>query len=159
MHGRIKALSAAFALSVVAGMTTGVSLAPAAEQFALSYSKIEFAIGGNVGALQKDGSSTIRVDISLHGLEPGHEYLVVGSRLTCRQTATMAVDGADFLVWQRTVKAAPGSDDVFRSGRVRARGRLATVKSVRVYERAGSRRPQRACGKAEAWVGIGAEAN
>jgi hypothetical protein len=87
----------------------------------------ETKIRGMVNARNVGHRRALRVDASLHGLEPGTAHRVVGSTRRCSQEDTAAAR-----VFTFDLETATASDDAYRGGRARRRGSLRTIRSVRI---------------------------
>jgi hypothetical protein len=95
---------------------------------------------GILNARQVGDSRTVRVNVSLHRLEPGTTYRVLVSRLPCSRTHVRSAR-----VLEIDLTTGPGSDDAQRLQRVRRTGSLRSLRSVRVFEHAGDVLEQRSC--------------
>ena len=92
-----------------------------------------------VGASQRADSSQINVIGSVHGLEPGTNYALLGSTLPCDQTH----DTNEPTVFRVNVKTDTDSDDIYGRRTVAALRPLSEVVSMRLFTVAG--REQRWC--------------
>jgi hypothetical protein len=82
-----------------------------------------------VVARQPNPDVKIRIVASLHDLDPGHDYVLVGSSHRCANA-----DEPGGRVFRAPIRAATRADDVFTKGRVAARMPLRTMRSVLYYD-------------------------
>jgi hypothetical protein len=110
------------------------------------------AARGVVYAVRPSRRGRLRVVASLHGLAPG-EYEIRGVARPCSQDVT----GAALERATRFRMSASWLDEHYGAQTVRATGRLATVRSLRVYEREQEADVvQRACARSAVFIGGGA---
>jgi hypothetical protein len=93
---------------------------------------------GCVAARQADGSNTIGVVGSIHGLTPSESYTLVGSTKPCAEAHTNEAQ-----VFRVNLRTDADSDDLFGSRSVNADLPLSQIRSVRLF--AQPRRQQRFC--------------
>lgn len=93
---------------------------------------------GCVAAAQADGSSTIHVLGSIHGLTPSENYTLVGSTKPCAEAHTNEAQ-----VFRVNLRTDADSDDLFGTKSVNADLPLSQIRSVRLFTQ--PRRQQRFC--------------
>lgn len=153
MSRRAKSLTLTVALGATA-IATGVSPANggrAVEANDKATPKLQLAVGvfprgeikGIVSAAQRGQRRRARLAVSLHGLEPGTSYRLVGSRQRCSTRARRSAEAdVPFTLNFELVRAM---QDVFVTELVGTNGSLRTVKSAQIYEMGSGGRSRVAC--------------
>jgi hypothetical protein len=93
---------------------------------------------GCAAAAQADGSSTIHVVGSIHGLTPGTNYALIGSTKPCSEAHTNEAE-----VFRVNLKTDQDEDDLFGAKSVNAGAPLSQIRSVRLFTQ--PHREQRFC--------------
>ena len=163
MGGRAQLSLTALAVGAGVAMATSVTAAgdggdspqaadsqQASKRVLVTAQRTKRPIRGVVAAVQRGSRRAGTLFVSLHAVRPGASYRVDGNKATC--DADGDVDGGDFLVWQRQVKAGKSSNDGVSRTRVALRAPLSETKSVRIYALPPGGAPvRRACISVDVW--------